>query len=218
MKKCSKLKKGIVVIGSLIFMNQVLMPVCSSPSLTIFNKYLFRPKKTLVDKNTNCENKIYKKYEGALDYLLKANYYVHQNSESHFDCKHFTAKTYHTYQDLIRKTCREDLKNKVRLVVGMFEEPDIGMVGHIWIQYRDEKNVIRNFETTTPTHIKTEKMDYELKRLYQDYKENEKQQIAIHQYSIWGSTFFYPTIDEFLFPGGAARKIYKGIEYLLKKD
>lgn len=141
----------------------------------------------------------------ALDYLNLAHSIVSNKSTGEGDCKDYSIATYETYLSLVNLNGRKDLTEKTRITAGIYED-----LGHVMLEAKDS-GTLKPYETTLYTPPLSVS---EVKGYTELYKNSYVREIDIpFTRTTWGGSFFYPTLESFLYPGGIARIIARVIVY-----
>lgn len=211
-KKIKKIiKKTLIYSSSILLLNQV-MPACWITSETLGEKYRGHKisQKRLEEHVKDYE---FEKDFNAFDYLIIANEITHKEKKFYFECLELTNLTFNNYIKLIKKNNREDLKKKIRTVIARTEYEKNKFINHMWIQYKDKNNVIRNFEITiNPKFDSNSLKNKEIREILKNSIDNQinKRHLA---YSLWGKKVVIPNLNSLIIPGGALLMYYDARKY-----
>jgi hypothetical protein len=134
----------------------------------------------------------------TLDYLNLASSIIYNFSEGKGDCKDFTKSTYDICISLIEQNNREDLRNNLRMVVGLDSPSE---PGHQGIEYKNgESESYTFFETRAHTPVLTLSEVKDYSTITKGMKSRGIEKIMAR--SVKGKRIFYPTLDSLLIPGG----------------
>ncbi len=129
----------------------------------------------------------------ALDYVDAANSLVRADAVENDDCKDYALATLNTYSQLVRENGRDDLEDKLRIVIGI---PSVsGEDGHLWLEV-EQNGQFRPYESDTFSGKKT---------IINGSIDKEGWIMAR---SFNGTRIFHPTFQSFFYPGGFARMVY----------
>lgn len=201
MKLPKKISRICTVVGAALLINQVALPLgllCNP-----IYKSRIEAKSEIVNSYRNLPS-----YFDSLDYVNLANSIVNNDSTGKGDCKDYAIETYNTYQKLVAQNARDDLKDGIRMVLG------ITSMGHVWLEVEVDGE-FKPYETTSDTIPLT--TNPEIKQ-YSRHSLEEKMKIdGGEEKGVWiigrsfnGSKIVYPTVRSLFYPGGAARMIYLG--------
>lgn len=206
------IKEGLKIALGLTALNQGLVAFAHPAALAIYKAF---------QRKINIRAELLQEYTKlpsdytALDYLTLAHSIVSNKSTEGGDCKDYSLATYETYLGLVNLNGREDLQEKTRITAGIYED-----LGHVMLEVKDsvakDFDIFKPYETTRYTPLLSIN---EVKGYTELYKDSYVKEIEIpFTRTTWGGSFFYPTLESFLYPGGMIRVITRTLVYAPKLE